>query len=131
RVSDEIVIPGRIVRRARFRCDDDDATAVLTVDQGRRVSFPALGSLVSQKKHRCAGERTADLAAVGAKLLDHLLIELGHRIRHLSFSSFRARARRPQSIRVLMRRLISGLLKLPSLNGSERPSARKAWVIAC
>src|ERR1035437_5723765 len=43
------------------------------------VGFAALGAFGREEHHRRAGELTADLAAIGAELLDHFVVELGHR----------------------------------------------------
>src|SRR5208282_4286444 len=43
------------------------------------VGFAALGAFGREEHHRRAGELTGDLAAIGAELLDHFVVELGHR----------------------------------------------------
>src|SRR5208282_616213 len=78
RMGQEIVVPGRIFRRARLGSDNHDPVAIARVDQRVRVSLAAPGAGSDKQQHRSAGELAADLAGIRSELLDHFEIEFVH-----------------------------------------------------
>jgi hypothetical protein len=91
-MREEVVVPARIFRRTTLRRNDDVAVAVLAVNQRLRIDPPALGALVRDNYHRRSGQQlfprtlcelTTEVAAIAPKLIDHFLVEFGHRARHV------------------------------------------------
>ena len=92
-IGAQVEEPGRALRRAPERGDDDEVVAVLGVDQRRRARSARLRAGGCQEQQRRTRKVPGDFAAVRAELLDDLAVELcmsagGSEVTGRSFGEF-------------------------------------------
>src|SRR6516225_124241 len=76
RMGEQVVIPGRVLRRPRLRREDRQALPYpLERERADSLGAGARPGMVQEEDVR-AGDRTAHRAAVGPELLDYLAVEV-------------------------------------------------------
>jgi hypothetical protein len=79
RVGDEVVIPGRVARRAAHGGDDDDVVTGPRVDERGFARLAALRAGGREDEDVAADERAvARMALVGPHVVDEVLVPAGH-----------------------------------------------------